>query len=109
MPPSKQDSKRDFINDFLVFCCPLITLKLPKDANFRITKAKVTLGRGGRAVTSVNVTTENIGTQLAALAGQARAGDILQIETIEVKRANFQSNIENFPNYSGKFISVEIK
>lgn len=81
---------------------------LPNDANFRVTKVKVTLGRGGRAIGSVNSTSENIGSKIGALAGQARAGDILQIETVEVMRANFQKKTEIFPNYSGKFISVPV-
>ncbi|MFT7033565.1 MAG: gliding motility-associated protein GldM [Cyclobacteriaceae bacterium] len=81
---------------------------LPKDANFRVTKVKITLGRGGRAVNSVNSTSENIGSKIGALAGQARAGDILQIETVEVMRANFRKDTEKFPNYSGKFITVPV-
>jgi gliding motility-associated protein GldM len=81
---------------------------LPNDANFRVTKVKITLGRGGRAIGTVNSTSENIGTKIGALAGQARAGDILQIETVEVMRANFRKDTEKFPNYSGKFISVPV-
>lgn len=82
---------------------------LPKDAKFRVTKVKVTLGRGGRAIGSVNSTSEKIGTKIASLAGQARAGDILSIETIEVYRANFKNTTEKHNNFTGKFITVPIK
>ncbi|MEQ6118546.1 gliding motility protein GldM [Reichenbachiella sp. MALMAid0571] len=80
---------------------------LPNDARFRVAQSEVTLVRSGRAVTSAKISGENL--NISQLAGQARPGDQLVIETKKVQRQNFKKEIEDFTNYSGKIISFPIK
>ena len=80
---------------------------LPKDARFRVATAEVTLVRSGRAVASVKNRGESL--KISQLAGQARPGDNLVIETKKVQRQNFRKKVEDFNNFSGKFITIPIK
>ena len=80
---------------------------LPNDARFRVAQSEVTLVRSGRAVQSAKVNGENL--NISTLAAQARPGDNLVIETKKVQRQNFKKSVEDFANYSGKFITIPIK
>ncbi len=80
---------------------------LPNDARFRVAQSEVTLVRSGRAVKSTKVKGESL--NLSQLASQARPGDNLVIETKKVQRQNFRKQVEDFNNFSGKFITVPIK
>ena len=80
---------------------------LPNDARFRVAQSEVTLVRSGRAVSSARISGETL--KIAQLAGQARAGDNLVIETKKVQRQNFRKQVEDFNNFTGKFITIPIK
>ncbi|MEQ9288407.1 MAG: gliding motility protein GldM [Cyclobacteriaceae bacterium] len=80
---------------------------LPNDARFRVAQSEVTLVRSGRAVASAKISGENL--NISQLAGQARPGDNLVIETKKVQRQNFKKQVEDFNNFSGKFITIPIK
>ncbi|MFY0653333.1 MAG: gliding motility protein GldM [Cyclobacteriaceae bacterium] len=80
---------------------------LPNDAKFRVATSEVTLVRGGRAVGSVRNSGETL--KITQLASQARPGDALVIETKKVQRQNFRKKVEDFNNFTGKFITIPIK
>lgn len=79
---------------------------LPKDAKFRVAQSEVNLVRAGRSVGSVRPKGPDL--NLSSLAGQARAGDALVIEVKQVQRRNFKGEIENFPNFGPKIITIRI-
>jgi gliding motility-associated protein GldM len=80
---------------------------LPKDARFQVAEAMVTLVRGGRGGTSIKVTSSNV--DLRQIASQARSGDNLVIEIKKVKRANFRDEVEDFPSFGPKYITIPLK
>ncbi len=80
---------------------------LPKDANFRVTGAEVTLVRAGIGGQSIRVNGPVV--NLGPIAAQARKGDNLVIEIKKVARANFRKEIEDFPNFTGKFITIPLR
>ncbi len=80
---------------------------LPKDANFRVTGAEITLVRAGIGGQSIRVNGPVV--NLGPIAAQARKGDNLVIEIKKVARANFRKEIEDFPNFTGKFITIPLR
>lgn len=79
---------------------------LPKDAKFRVAESEVNLVRAGRSVGSVRPKGPDL--NLTSLANQARAGDALVIEVKKVQRRNFKGDVENFPNFGPKIITIRI-
>jgi len=79
---------------------------LPKDAKFRVSEAEVNLVRGGRSVGSMRSKSPDL--NLSSIASQAREGDALVIEVKKVQRRNFRGDIENFPNFGPKIITIRI-
>lgn len=79
---------------------------LPKDAKFRVAESEVNLVRAGRSVGSVRPKGPDL--NLSSLASQAREGDALVIEVKKVQRRNFKGDIENFPNFGPKIITIRI-
>ncbi|PIB37291.1 gliding motility protein GldM [Reichenbachiella sp. 5M10] len=79
---------------------------LPKDAKFRVAQSEITLVRSGRAV--VNIKPKGPDVNLSQIAGQARAGDAIVIEVKKVQRRNFKGEIEDFPNFGPRILTVRI-
>ncbi|MDW3208795.1 MAG: gliding motility protein GldM [Reichenbachiella sp.] len=79
---------------------------LPKDAKFRVAESEVNLVRAGRSVGSVRPKGPDL--NLSSLASQAREGDALVIEVKKVQRRNFKGEVENFPNFGPKIITIRI-
>ncbi|SMD35428.1 gliding motility-associated protein GldM [Reichenbachiella faecimaris] len=79
---------------------------LPKDAKFRVSESEVNLVRAGRSVGSVRPKGPDL--NLSSLASQAREGDALVIEVKKVQRRNFKGDIENFPNFGPRIITIRI-
>ncbi len=80
---------------------------LPKDANFRVTGAEITLVRAGIGGQSLRVNGPVV--NLGPIAAQARKGDNLVIEIKKVARANFRKEIEDFNNFTGRFITIPLR
>lgn len=79
---------------------------LPKDATFRVEQSEITLVRSGRAVQSLRPKGPDV--NLSSLASQARSGDALVIEVKKVLRRNFKGDVEDFPNYGPKILTIRI-
>ena len=79
---------------------------LPNDAHFRVAESEVTLVRSGRAVKSLRPKGPDV--NLSAFAGQARAGDAIVIEVKRVQRRNFKKEVEDFPNYGPRILTIRI-
>ena len=79
---------------------------LPKDAKFRVAESEVNLVRGGRSVGSVRPKGPDL--NLSSLASQAREGDALVIEVKKVQRRNFKGDVEDFPNFGPRIITIRI-
>lgn len=79
---------------------------LPKDAKFRVAESEINLVRAGRSVGSVRPKGPDI--NLSSLASQAREGDALVIEVKKVQRRNFKGDVENFPNFGPRIITIRI-
>ncbi|MCV9388668.1 type IX secretion system motor protein PorM/GldM [Reichenbachiella ulvae] len=79
---------------------------LPKDAKFRVAQSEITLVRSGRAVQSVRPSGPDV--NLSAISSQARAGDALVIEVKKVQRRNFRGDVEDFPNFGPKILTIRI-
>ncbi len=67
---------------------------LPDDAKFRVAQATLTLVSGGLARGSINVSGGAV--NLSPVLGNARKGDILNVEIKLVQRQNFRGNVEPF-------------
>ena len=79
---------------------------LPKDAKFRVAESEINLVRAGRSVGSVRPKGPDL--NLSSLANQAREGDALVIEVKKVQRRNFKGDVEDFPNFGPKIITIRI-
>ncbi|MBU2914774.1 gliding motility protein GldM [Reichenbachiella agariperforans] len=79
---------------------------LPKDAKFRVAESEITLVRSGRAVQSLRPKGPDV--NLSSLASQARPGDALVIEVKKVQRRNFKGEVEDFPNFGPRILTVRI-
>lgn len=79
---------------------------LPKDAKFRVAESEINLVRAGRSVGSVRPKGPDV--NLTSLASQAREGDALVIEVKKVQRRNFKGDVEDFPNFGPRIITVRI-
>jgi gliding motility-associated protein GldM len=66
---------------------------LPEDARYKVTNVEVTLARG-RNMVKMQRYTDGSNIDLNAFAAEARAGDRLIIQVLEVKRMNFRNQVE---------------
>jgi gliding motility-associated protein GldM len=82
--------------------------EVPKDARYRVKRAEVILGRGTAGVQRMNATNEN--PDLRSWASQARPGDRIIFDIIDVIRRTYQDEEENvnIPGSSG-IITIQIR
>ncbi|HIF48793.1 MAG TPA: gliding motility protein GldM [Cytophagales bacterium] len=81
---------------------------LPDEGQYRVVKLEVLLYRNGQplgAVRRVNSRTVN----LSSLYPDRKRNDQLRVQVIEVKRANFQDNVEDVTNYAPNFFSITLQ
>mgnify|MGYP006266701427 CR=1 FL=1 len=78
---------------------------LPKDAQFQVAEAEVTLVSGG---IGRNVVRGGRAINLSAIAANARKGDQLVVEIKRVQRKNFRGDVEDFDRFT-KFINIPLK
>jgi gliding motility-associated protein GldM len=81
---------------------------LPDEGQYRVLKLEVLLYRNGQplgAVRRVNSRTVN----LSSLYPDRKRNDQLRVQVIEVKRANFQDNVEDVTNYAPSFFSITLQ
>jgi gliding motility-associated protein GldM len=81
---------------------------LPDEGQYRVLKLEVLLYRNGQplgAVRRVNSRTVN----LSSLYPDRKRNDQLRVQVIEVKRANFQDNVEDVTNYAPSFFSIALQ
>ncbi|MDN4166148.1 gliding motility protein GldM [Cytophagales bacterium LB-30] len=67
---------------------------LPKDAQYRVTEAEVTLARGSRPVAGPMKVTNEVA-DLSSFQGPAKPGDRIVVEIKDVKRRNYKGSVEN--------------
>lgn len=81
----------------------------PRDARFRVTKTSCYLMRDGLAVGVIEMGSSRI--NLTSLTSKAKKGDVLEIEIVEVKRANYRAQIEDFDRFNpdDKVIRIPLK
>ncbi|MEM9895861.1 MAG: gliding motility protein GldM [Bacteroidota bacterium] len=76
---------------------------LPKDANFRVAEAEVTLVSGG-----LGRGTKRTGDKISLRGINARPGNQLVIEIKKVQRQNFRKQVEDFKKFQ-RFINISLK
>ena len=79
---------------------------LPKEANFRVTRYKITLARGKRPVKQIDVNGPKA--SIGSLIQQAKPGDRLVIELKEVKRRNFKGKAETVRGITQNIFTVPL-